>query len=399
MIKNHKLLYITAIPPIPLDSGGATRVNNTIKELNKNFILDVISVAADTGDKKLINFLQKNSHSHYLIKLNSTYCPYSFLSDGQPYWLQPWLNNELPSLVNRLNVLNQYDCIMVDFTQMLYLTPYLPKKPIKIFTAHDITTVSFLRRLIENYKIKSILGNLLSLLEVFLYEKKHIKKYDLVITMSDHDKNLIKKLFSLKKIISVSNGISVINQKKIEKVKKKELKIGYFGSFNHPPNKMSFIYFLNRIAPILNSYHVNYKFYIAGNNSQEMVDKIIYQQNCNFLENKLINLGVVNKSEDFFEKIDLLVAPIFSGSGTRIKILEAAGNGVHTITTKLGAEGLPFIENKDLITLAKKPQEFASAIIDFIDHPKLSSKNKELKNLLWEKIFADLSEKIIKIIQ
>lgn len=51
-------------------------------------------------------------------------------------------------------------------------------------------------------------------------------------------------------------------------------------------------------------------------------------------------MGYIGNSETFFSKVDVLLVPLRMGSGTRIKILEAAARGVPVITTIKGCEGL-----------------------------------------------------------
>lgn len=396
-MKKPKLLFVSAIAPIPLNSGGATRVYQTISELGKHFQLDVITFKSESTPeiKKLQQFLQKNTHHFELLNLSKNYFLNSFLTTAQPYWFYPWYSSELTLLINQLHHSNHYDAIMVDFTQLLFVSKYLPSDTLKIFTAHDVSVVSFFRRMSEVRKIDQFLGQLYRLLEIYWYEKMYLPNYDLILSMSAHDANLLKKIYNLKTILVAPNGISTIT-KSVKKYSKplSPIKLGYIGSFNHPPNQYSFSYFVAHIAPLLEEKNVNYTFYLAGNNTDEQVTNILFAHQAMHLKSRFVNLGVVPSPAAFFDQIDVQVAPIFSGSGTRLKILEAAGYHTHTITTRLGAEGLPFINDHSLITLAENPSEFADAITQFVARPIPSVLTSSLHALLWKNMFTDLAAKI-----
>lgn len=87
-----------------------------------------------------------------------------------------------------------------------------------------------------------------------------------------------------------------------------------------------------------------------------------------------LNSGISHVSDldnhfDFMEH-GVFIAPILSGSGMRIKILEAMARGKAIITTTIGSEGL---RNPTGIHIADTPEEFARAI-------QLLIQDSELRN-------------------
>ncbi len=170
----------------------------------------------------------------------------------------------------------------------------------------------------------------------------------------------------------MENGIEKINF--LSKKPSKILKLGYIGSFNHTPNLNAVKYFFDKIAPLFNKEKIKYEFYLAGNNDPQFIKN-------NFP--KAINLGKVKSVKDFYKKIDCLITPIFAGSGSRIKILEALSFGIPVVSSPVGAEGINV--KSDYLQIAKTPQ-------DYIKYLKNLSKSnqqlkKELSPLLWTNIF------------
>ncbi|MFA6185113.1 MAG: glycosyltransferase family 4 protein [Candidatus Shapirobacteria bacterium] len=349
----QKILLISAISPTPQNSGGATRIHHTIKELSKYYQVDFItfnSSSFKTQPKKL--------------------------TDKIPYWFSPWYSPKLISHIQKLIKKNHYDIIQIEFSQILYLIKYLPKDTKKIFVAHDISSVSFYRRIFENKpSLFKIIIRLFLFFQIYFYEKKYIPKFDTIISVSTKDQNTLKKHFPNKKILCLENGIDKINF--LKKISSKIINLGYIGSFSHTPNLHAVKYFFNKIAPLLDKQKISYKFYLAGDNDPNFIKN-------NFDNHNLINLGQIKKTKYFYQKINYLITPIFSGSGSRIKILESLSFGVPIISSPIGAEGINI--KTPYLQIANTPEEYLNCLKDL---PKNQYKNlkDQLKPLLWKTIF------------
>ncbi len=356
------LLLISAIPPTPQNSGGATRIQNTITELSKYYNIDFVTFDESeikTQPKKFTLFFTK------------------FI----PYWFTPWYSRILISKMKQMIAKKNYDIIQVEFSQLLYLIKYLPQNTKKVFTAHDISSISFYRRISEGHP--SIFKKLLRwifFIQIYFYEKKYLPQYDTIISVSQKDQQTLQQYLPSKNIICLENGIEKINF--LKKTPSKIIKLGYIGSFEHTPNLNAVKYFFDQIAPLLDKEKINYKFYLAGKNDSQ------------FIKNKfpqIINLGQVEKTIDFYQKIDCLITPIFSGSGSRIKILESLSFGIPVISSPIGAEGLNI--KSSYLQIAQKPQEYIK-FISKINQLKTNNLSFQLQPLLWENIFKDYLKEI-----
>jgi glycosyltransferase involved in cell wall biosynthesis len=392
MSKKEKLLIVSAISPFPKTSGGAVRIYNTIKYLSEKFELYFIFfIPQDSSlNSDELSFLKEKTRffTYFYQKPKKDY--FSFINEFQPYWFSDWNDDEIKIFLPKFIRENQISKVQIEFTQLLYLSSYIPSTVKKIFVAHDISTVSFWRRLFELRNPFTFFVHFVRWIEIYLYEKYYLPMYDLIVTMSENDKKILAKNFKIKNILVKPNGIDGINflEKKADKV----INLGYIGSFNHPPNRTAITYFINKIAPLLEKNKINFRYFIAGADNPADIKKIV---NHSFLKNKrkIINLGKVEKVEEFYKKIDIMIAPIFSGSGTRIKILEALSFGVPVITSAIGAEGINI--NNKYLSIANGKNEFINEIIKFTKkNSKLNEAEQiKLKNLikplLWKNIFAN----------
>ncbi|MDD4937785.1 MAG: glycosyltransferase [Candidatus Shapirobacteria bacterium] len=392
-MKKRTLLLITAICPFPQDSGGATRIKNTIKELSKKFKIYLISFKNPNYqfNNQEKNQLQKWCKKSIFIPLSEQKTLGSFFNVGQPYWFSNWYSPELIAITKSILKQEKIDLIQVEFSQLLYLIDYLIKKNQKkcVFTSHDISTISFFRRLSEVKNLKYKIIHFLRFIEIYLYEKKYLPKYKVINAVSKNDSILLKKYFKPQKVITIPNGIEKIEFLKPIKKQNNSIVLGYIGSFSHPPNKTAFIYFVKKIAPELEKEKINYKYILAGKNDNSEVDKILSKIKPT-IKNNINNIGFVDSPKDFFNQIDILITPIFAGSGSRIKILEALGYGKKIISSPVGAEGINITTN--LISICHSPKEYTGKIKDFllkVEKIDIKKEKTHISQLTWEHIFKN----------
>jgi len=110
-----------------------------------------------------------------------------------------------------------------------------------------------------------------------------------------------------------------------------DINLGFLGRLDWPPNREGLIWFLEKIWPTCVEKHPFLKLCIAGCGNAEYISSL-----------SLPNLRFLGEIEDtiaFYESADLCIVPVFYGSGTRVKILEAASFGRACLSTGIGAEG------------------------------------------------------------
>jgi len=81
----------------------------------------------------------------------------------------------------------------------------------------------------------------------------------------------------------------------------------------------------------------------------------------------------------------VMAAPLLSGSGIRVKILEGMARGMCIVTTTIGAEGIPAENGKHLL-IADDGRSFAQAVIQLLEDKTMArSLAKEARNFILEK--------------
>jgi len=201
---------------------------------------------------------------------------------------------------------------------------------LKLFTGrrlvlddHNVEFIRFLRT-------KSILFPF-----IYLFELVITAWADTVIMVSEHDAAQAHKCLFVrrKKILVINNGFKKsLTFNKIDFKEKFGLnieprkKILFYGELDYRPNKEALDVIETHIAPVL--FNENVAILIAGRGKMHPSEKNVY------------HVGFVRNIQDLIHSVDLVIVPLTSGSGTRLKILEAVGAGTRVLSTKIGAEGI-----------------------------------------------------------
>jgi glycosyltransferase involved in cell wall biosynthesis len=82
----------------------------------------------------------------------------------------------------------------------------------------------------------------------------------------------------------------------------------------------------------------------------------------------------VPTSNEIYSRYNVMVVPLQSGSGLRIKIVEGLSFGKAIVTTPIGCEGIEIQNNRDVL-IADTPQKFAHSVIALLE-------NRELRNTM-----------------
>jgi glycosyltransferase involved in cell wall biosynthesis len=126
------------------------------------------------------------------------------------------------------------------------------------------------------------------------------------------------------------------------------------------PNQEGIRWFLNEVWPGLRKQFPDLTFSLAGRSMPQWL-----------LQNKqpgVIVDGEVADARSYMLDHQIMVVPLFSGSGIRIKIIEGMLMGKTVITTPVGAEGIHYVDGEHLL-IARDTAGFMDAVTFCINHP------------------------------
>jgi len=122
---------------------------------------------------------------------------------------------------------------------------------------------------------------------------------------------------------------------------------------NWIPNEEGIKWFLENVWPKVINEVPNIKLYLAG---REMPGWL-----KNLKQNNIVVIGEVPDAYTFIQSKTISIAPLFSGSGIRIKIIESMALGKAVVSTTIGAEGINYTNHKNIM-IADDASSYVTAI-------------------------------------
>lgn len=308
----------------------------------------------------------------------------NLLFSNVPYNAQRFISDEFSHELIKVLAEKQYDLIQLEG---LYLCPYIPvirkySGALIAYRAHNIEyeiwerTAKLSEGLRSNY-----LANLSKRIKRF--EISHLNTYDLLVPITDRDGQILDALGNIKPRHTSQTGIDFASL--VPTAKKLEFpSLFHIGALDWAPNQEGLIWFFDHCWTKIHGENPQLKFYLAGRNAPEWFEKRIKHEGVEYL-------GEIADAYDFMNSKAVMVVPLFSGSGMRIKIIEGMALGKPIVTTDIGTEGIP-TENGHNILIANDAEQFTNAIARLINDRELSDQiGKHAIGFIQEK-FDNLSQ-------
>jgi glycosyltransferase involved in cell wall biosynthesis len=135
----------------------------------------------------------------------------------------------------------------------------------------------------------------------------------------------------------------------------------HIGALDWGPNLEGLQWFFSKAWPIVLDRFPDLSFYLAGRNAPSSIKNADYPN--------MIFLGEVDDAYAFMRSKAIMIVPILSGSGMRIKIVEGMALKKTIITTTIGTEGINTTNRKNIL-VADNPEDFAGAICELLENPR-----------------------------
>lgn len=358
MKKNLNILFICNKSPWPAREGGPIAMNNIITglvnaghqvkvlALNTNkYSVDVEDIPADYRENTNIELV-------YIDLGIKPVAAFLNLFTSKSYHVERFrsvnFNRKLQSVLQQ----NDFDIVQIE---LLFMSPYLEtirkySNAKIVLRAHNIEHLIWERLAgSEKNPLKKFYLNHLSR-TLKDYELNILNAYDGIVPITKKDANFFEMNSSVP-VLSISFGIKIpeLDDGKTAS----ENALFHIGAMNWLPNEEGIRWFLDRVWPKVHEEIPGVKLYLAGREMPEWLLKLE-------LENVVV-VGEVDDAATFIRSKSISIAPLLSGSGIRVKIIESMSLGKAVISTSIGAEGINYTHGKDIL-IADTPEEFVQAI-------------------------------------
>ncbi len=287
------------------------------------------------------------------------------------------LSNKDKNLIRNSLIRNNYEAVIVHYLVLSEILNILNSKSIKtiIFT-HDLI---FMR---DRYiKIPKNIRRKKEEVEI-----KLLNLYDYVLVVSTSEcKALLEKGFSRNNIILAGSSHEICDTRQ----GMKRFDILFVGAIGNQPNIDGIIWFIENIWKAYDEIRDNYSLAVAGS----VCSALSKYTNCS-------NIHLLNYVDDLshtYSCSKIVVVPLLSGSGVKIKLVEALAHAKPVISTSVGSDGLELVPGKDYV-LANNPEEWRQKIISLLESNEIIKKYEDnsfewaINNASDKSVWAELEQ-------
>ncbi len=389
-----KILYITSKPIFPTIDGGCVAMERFLASLLAAGIeVKHLLIETDKHRFKLSAYpdevYQKSQPEH--IKVNTQVTPFGVLKHlfkKGSYNVDRFYDPKMLVLILDTLTKDNYDSVIFD---SLFSTPYLDaiKKEFsgKLFIrTHNVEYELWKGYAKDARGIKQWYLNRLSR-DIKKYEIETLAKVDGIFSISSIDSETFREMGVNTQIHDISVAVESSNLQH-NYINNKPY---HLGSMDWIPNQEA-VERLIRITPKVRELIPNMELHVAGLNA----DNYVRSNQAN----GIVVHGFVQKISTFGSEHGILVTPIQSGSGIRIKILEAMSIGLPVLTTRIGAQGIDY-ENTECLLIAESDEEFVNGIVKLIKNQKLRQKigMNAIDYIRKNHTIEDVSQKLLEILR
>ena len=353
-IKKINILFITEFLPWPLNSGGRIRSYNIMMELVKYHQVTLVANDYDNvkdifKNKVFKLYVARSKKKPKLIRLLEAF--FAIFTDKPYLSVFKHYNRRMAKTIQKIIKHEKFDLVHLDHLDAsVYLkycggcSTYLDEHNYETDLLNSVLSST------PNLAIRYFLKNQHKKLKN--YENLILKSVDVVGTVSENDANRIMEIAPHTRVMVIPNGVD-LDFFNINRSPEKN-RIVAIGSLDWQPNEEGLIWFIDNVWPRILTRINNPTLQIVGRNpSSRLLKK----------SNSSIDIfGSVPDVRVYASKAAVFIVPLFSGGGTRLKVLEAMAMGIPIVSTEKGAEGIDY-DNGDNILIARTVEEFAAGVV------------------------------------
>ncbi|HOO83946.1 MAG TPA: glycosyltransferase family 4 protein [Prolixibacteraceae bacterium] len=365
-----KILFLANKPPYPPVDGGTIATFGIMEALAD--LGHQITVLVMNTKKHHVTPYQIPEHiaakiTFHLVEVPADIKPIPALKNlffsKLPYNAQRFISKPYAKKLNALLRAQQFDVIQLEG---LYLCPYIElikrcSKAIIAYRSHNVEYEIWERLMANSKGLRHVYLKVLHK-RLKAFELAAINKYDLLLPITLRDGQVLSNLGNTKPVHVLPAGISRIVQQSNEPINTNDL--FFIGALDWMPNQEGLLWFLDKCWPEINRRFAKTTLTIAGRSAPKWLEDKFSLPNVFYK-------GEVPDAYEFMHKHGVMIVPLFSGSGMRVKIIEALANRKPVVSTSVGCEGISLVNGKHIL-IGDTSNQFINALEQIFMQPDLA---------------------------
>lgn len=377
-----RILFLAHLFPLPQDSGGKIKSYHTLRALADRHETHVVSFLRTPDEADRVPELEQlcaSVRAAPLVRGRLRYLSDAALSLAarRSFIVSRDFRREMTQLVRNTVERVRPDVIHIDHLQMAQFVDF-GSDPKTVLDQHNVESI-IVRRIAETSPSPGMrLYARLEWPKLRGYELRSCRKADLVTTVSDEDRIALQAMDpDLTHIHTVPIGVDTDYFQPVDR-NAGSVNILSIGTMHWPPNVESMLYFYKEILPLVRKQIPNCTLTIAGQQPVAAIRALAADPAVRVT-------GYVSDAREVARDCGVFVVPLLSGSGVRVKILNAMAMGLPIVSTSVGAEGLD-ARPGTAVLIADTPEGFARAVVEVMKRRDLAERlGREGRALVCEK--------------
>lgn len=325
-----KVLLTSPYPVLPANSGGAVRTLNVARALaGLGHEVHLLSASQVTSDAQ--------------------YPEIRFHAYRDAGTIDHFFNRDFGRRLDEL-LGQSFDLLIAGFPyQAWMLAPRAKRHRVPlVYDAHNVEADRFRK-----------MGRPLVATLVRLAERKLCRAADLVLTVSEQDRELMLEVHGVDSLV-LANGVDTRNMQPLQDAASSRAPLNtpyvlFFGGYDYPPNIEAARFLLDTVWPEAHKEIPDTTLALVGRHPHDWMEG----------HEGVVVTGGVDDIVQVIQHAKVVVAPLFSGGGTRLKIVEALACGKDILATPFGAMGIAD-EDSPALHLAS-PELFAKRLVKLVN--------------------------------
>lgn len=360
-----RVLQLCIKPPFPPVDGGTMAMDSVTQGLLRaGCEVKVLTVESDKHplrrDRLTDDYVARTAIEAVYVDLRVKPLPAAVaMLCGESYHVQRFRSDDFARRLREVLQERQYDIVHVE---SIFLTCYVPlirkySSAKVILRAHNVEykiwrqVALSTRNPLKRWYLKHLS------LTLRAYELEHVNDYDGVLCITRNDADCFRANGCRRPVAAIPFGVEV---EELAHVDEEPASLFHIGAMDWMPNRESIKWFLDSVWPVVHREVPQARLYLAGRRMpQEWMDA------------RIDGVSVVGEVPDamyFIAGKQINVVPLLSGSGIRVKIIEAMSVGKAVVTTTIGAQGIDYTDGENLL-VADTPEAFARQIKRLVADP------------------------------
>jgi polysaccharide biosynthesis protein PslH len=392
-----RILYFSQVLPYPPDAGPKVRSYYTLRYLSRSYHTTLVTFMRRDDPPEAIAHLREFCAEVHALPINRSnwrnlVCLVESLLTGKSFIILRDFLPEMAQLIKKLVANTVYDYIHSDqlwMARYALLAGSICPTSKRILDEHNACylIVKQLARGEHNLAKKLLLENEWRLLKG--YEAMTIDQFDHVVTVSNEDRVVLESLSkrSSNQMTNFSTIPICVDTLKIPPIIPQvgTLNVLHLGTMFWLPNVEGVLWFVREVWPLIQAELPDASFTVVGKNPPNSVMNL---NSCNENDSNISrssdNIRVVGYISDltpYLTNAEVFIIPLRSGSGMRVKILDAWRWGLPVVSTSIGAEGVGHHDGENIL-IADSAKDFANAVVRVITEPDLAHRLR-VKGRQW----------------